>query len=154
MPTPPDEPAGRVRELVERIVATLGVSGRVEVQDDGETVRATVGGDDLGLLIGRHGQTIDAIQHLAVRVARTDDGPQRRVVVDASGYRDRREAALHEAADRAADESLRYGRPIALDAMNAFERRIVHEYLRERGGVDTYSEGEDPDRRLVVAPPA
>lgn len=152
MPAPPEDPGGRVLELLERIVAELGIDSHAEVQDDGETVWATVTGEDLGLLIGRHGQTIDAIQHLAVRVARTGDGPPRRVVVDASGYRDRREAVIHEAADKAADEALRYGRPIALDAMNAFERRIVHEYLRERGGVDTYSEGEDPDRHLVVAP--
>lgn len=152
MPAPPDDAAGRVRALIEHIITALGVSGRAEVDDDGETVRATVGGDDLGLLIGRHGQTIDAIQHLAVRVARGDEGTPRRVVVDASGYRDRREAALRDAADRAADEAVRHRRPVALEAMNAFERRSVHEYLRDRGGVETRSEGEDPERRLVVVP--
>ena len=109
-------------------------------------------GEDLGLFIGRHGQTIDAVQHLAQRVcgARAQHG--RRIVVDAEGYRERREMILRRQADHAAEDALRQGRPVALDAMTASERRLVHEYLREHGSVQTYSEGDEPDRHLVVAP--
>ena len=75
-----------------------------------------------------------------------------RVVIDAAGYRDRRASALRREADEAADSAVHAGRPVALDAMTASERKLVHEYLRERGDVETYSEGNEPDRHLVVAP--
>ncbi len=84
---------------------------------------------------------------------RDGDGPRRRVVVDAEGYRARRREALEGQATDAADEALRFGRPVALDAMTASERKIVHEYLRDRDDVETYSEGEEPDRHLVSRPP-
>lgn len=142
----------RLRELVERVVETLGLEGTVDVSDDGETLTATVSGEDLGLLIGRHGETIDALQHLAVRIAGGRDEDRRRVIVDAAGYRARRAGVLCEEADRAADQAVRFDRPIALDAMSPFERRVVHEHLRDRGGVETYSEGDEPERHLVVAP--
>ena len=74
------------------------------------------------------------------------------MVVDAAGYRDRREGALHRMADRAASEALRYDRPVELEPMRAGERKIVHLYLRERTDVETHSEGDEPDRRLVVSP--
>lgn len=144
-------PVDRVRELVERVVEALDLEGEVRVEEDDETIRATVDGPELGLFIGKHGQTIDAVQHLALRVA-GGPGPSKRVVIDAAGYRQRREEALCRQADRAADDAMRYGRPVALDAMGPFERRIVHEYLRDRGDVETYSEGDEPDRHLVVAP--
>lgn len=141
------------RELLETVVEGLGLEASVAVEDDGETITGTLSGDDLGLFIGRHGQTIDAVQHLATRILLADpDAPRRRVVVDAEGYRDRRREALERQADQAADDAIRHSRPVALDAMTASERKLVHEYLRERGGVETYSEGDEPDRHLVVAP--
>jgi spoIIIJ-associated protein len=144
-----------VREVLEEVVAALGLRGTVAVERDDEVVTGTVQGEDLGLFIGRHGQTIDAVQHLIFRIALArgagDEGDLR-VVIDAEGYRARRAEALQRVADQAADDARRYGRPVALDAMTASERKIVHEYLRDRGGVETYSEGEEPDRHLVVAP--
>lgn len=142
-----------VRALVERIVAALGLAAEVEMAAEDGTVTATVNGEDVGLFIGRHGSTIDAVQHLAHRVVlhRTEP-PHPRVTVDAAGYRARRAEALARQADEAAEDALRFGRPVALDAMGAAERKIVHEYLRERGDVETYSEGDEPDRHLVVAP--
>jgi spoIIIJ-associated protein len=148
----PSTPADRVQATLEKIVAALGVDATVAVEEDEDSIRANLDGDELGLAIGRHGQTIDAIQHLTYRVAFRDDEARKRVEVDAAGYRDRRAAVLEEEADRAADEAIRSGEPVELDAMNAVERRVVHEYLRERGDVETYSEGREPDRRLVVAP--
>jgi spoIIIJ-associated protein len=142
-----------VEELLERVVEALGLDASVEIVVDGDSIIGTVHGTDLGLFIGRHGQTIEAVQHLAYRVAvHRGDEERKRIVIDAEGYRARREEALHRQADQAADDAVRYKRPVALDAMTASERKIVHEYLRERGDVETYSEGEEPDRHLLVAP--
>lgn len=144
-----------VQEVLEEVVTALGLKGSIEVERDGDVVTGTVHGHDLGLFIGRHGQTIDAVQHVVFRIALTrgagDEGDLR-VVIDAEGYRARRAEALHRVADQAAEDVRRFGRPVALDAMTASERKLVHEYLRDRGDVETYSEGEEPDRHLVVAP--
>ncbi|HEY2161891.1 MAG TPA: R3H domain-containing nucleic acid-binding protein [Solirubrobacteraceae bacterium] len=146
------DPADRVRELLERIADAAGVAARVEIHEDEETLTAAYAGDDLGVLIGRHGQTIDAIQHLSYRAAFRGEAPRKRLVVDAAGYRERRALALQADADRAVQLAVRDSRPVSLEPMSALERKVVHEYLRDRSGVETYSEGEEPDRRLVVAP--
>ena len=148
------QPAERVRELVERVTSELDLGAEVEIEESAEEIRATVDGDDLGLLIGRHGSTIDAVQLLAARAAFRGEEERKRVVVDASGYRERREVQLHRAADRAAEDALSFGRPVELEPMSANERRAVHQYLKERLDVETYSEGDEPERRLVVSPVA
>ena len=150
--TIPDEPAERVRAIVGRVVNALGLHATVDIAETDEEIRATVNGDDLGLLIGKHGSTIDALQHLAFRAAFRGEEIRKQVTVDAAGYRERREGALHRMADRAAAEALRYGRPVELEPMRATERKIVHTYLSERSDVETHSEGDEPDRRLVVSP--
>jgi spoIIIJ-associated protein len=139
-------------ELLETVAGALGLQARISVDDDGELVRGRLDGEDLGLFIGRHGQTIDAVQHIAMRVVASAAGERRLVEVDAEGYRERRAEALRRQADDAADEALRFARPVSLDAMGASERKLVHEHLRERGDVETYSEGDEPHRHLVVAP--
>ena len=148
----PEEPAERVRAVVARIVHSLGLRASIDVDEDEEEIRATVNGDDLGLLIGKHGTTIDAVQHLAFRAASQGREQRKRVVVDAAGYRERREAVLHRMADRAVADALDYGRPVELEPMRAPERKVVHLYLKDRTEVDTHSEGDEPDRRLVVTP--
>jgi spoIIIJ-associated protein len=150
--TIPEEAAERVRAIVTRVVNALGLHATVDIDESDEEIRATVNGDDLGLLIGKHGTTIDALQHLAFRAAFRGDEIRKQVTVDAAGYRERREGALHRMADRAAAEALRYGRPVELEPMRATERKIVHTYLSERSDVETHSEGDEPDRRLVVSP--
>lgn len=148
-----DAPKDVVSDLLDRIVEALGLDAEVEVLDDGETITGIVHGEEVGLLIGHHGQTIDAVQHLAARMVHGDSHrPARRVTIDAGGYRERRRLALVGMADDAADEALRVDRAVALEPMNAAERRIVHEHLRDRDGIETYSEGEEPDRHLVVEP--
>jgi spoIIIJ-associated protein len=144
--------ASRVRELLERIVREVGVDASVRVHEDGDAVTGEFVGDDLGLLIGHHGQTIDAIQHIAYRIAYRGATNRKRVVVDAAGYRERRAVALRAAADQAAEAAIHDRRPVALEAMSALERKVVHEHLKARHDVETYSEGEEPARRLVVAP--
>ena len=146
--------ADRVRDLLEHINDALGLDADVVVEEDGRNIRGVLEGDDLGLFIGRHGSTIDAVQHLAFKTATRDVPPSAgiRVVVDAAGYRERRELALQRQADEAAADAVRSRRPVALDAMSATERKVVHEYLKDRDDVETYSEGTEPDRHLVVAP--
>jgi spoIIIJ-associated protein len=151
-PRADSDAAARVRRMLEEIVDAVGVDAEIEVTEDAEGIQANLDGEDLGLLIGRHGQTIDAIQHLAYRIAYRGEDDRKRVTVDAAGYRERRAALLQQDADEAVEEALRTGEPVALDAMNAVERRVVHEYLRDRDGIETYSEGTEPDRYLVVAP--
>jgi spoIIIJ-associated protein len=150
--TIPEEPAERVRAVVGRIVHALGLRATVDIEEGDDEIRATVNGDELGLLIGKHGTTIDAVQHLAFRAAFRGRETRKQVTVDAAGYRDRREAALHRMADRAAAEALRYDRAVELEPMRAPERKIVHTYLSERSDVATHSEGDEPDRRLVISP--
>ena len=148
------ESAERVRELLERVSDALALDADVLIEEEGRVIHATLEGEDLGLFIGRHGQTIDAVQHLAFKTATRDQPPSAgvRAVVDAAGYRERREQALHRQADEAAASAVESGRPVALDAMSATERKVVHEYLKDRQDVETYSEGAEPDRHLVVAP--
>jgi spoIIIJ-associated protein len=148
----PEEPAERVRAVLARVAVALDLRASVDIEEDDEEIRATVNGDDLGLLIGKHGSTIDALQHLVARAAYRGRSVRKLVVLDAAGYRERRENALHRAADRAVSDALDFGRPVELEPMNAAERRLVHTYLRDRTDVQTHSEGDEPDRRLVVSP--
>jgi spoIIIJ-associated protein len=142
----------RLEEVLHEIASAVGVDAEIRLTEDGEEVSAEFIGDDLGLLIGHHGQTIDAIQHLVYRIAFHGSDERKRVVVDAAGYRERRAVALRAAGDQAAEAAIRDGRPISLDPMSAQERKVVHEHLKSRYDVETYSEGQEPARRLVVAP--
>jgi spoIIIJ-associated protein len=148
----PEEPAERVRAVVARVVQALGLGASVDIEETEDEIRATVNGDDLGLLIGKHGVTIDALQHLAFRSAFQGRQERKQVTVDAAGYRERREGVLKRTAERAAAEAVRFGRPVELEPMRPGERKIVHLYLREHSDVETHSEGDEPDRRLVVTP--
>jgi spoIIIJ-associated protein len=145
------EPAAVVRDLIARITTALGISCRVEISEREGSLVATCTGRDLGLLIGRHGQTIDAIQYLCNAIlARERTGVS--VVVDAAGYRARREATLGTLATSAAEQALRTGERVELEPMTAVERKIVHLTLQDFAGVETTSEGTEPNRFVVVFP--
>jgi spoIIIJ-associated protein len=148
----PGSPAAQLRELVELVCDALDIPASVAITTSGDDLTARISGPDLALLIGKRGQTIDAIQHLANAMLRTEDGPHLTATVDAAGYRARRRQTLERAAEQAAQESLAAGRPVPLEPMSAVERKLVHLYLQERGGVTTASEGSEPNRRIVVAP--
>jgi spoIIIJ-associated protein len=147
-----ETPVERVQEALEVIAAALLLDVTVELEEDEDGLYAEFVGDDVAPLIGHHGATLDAIQHLASRIAYQGTSSRGHVTVDAGGYRERREEALEAIADQAAVAAIRDGRPVPLEAMNAAERRVVHEYLKDRHEVETYSEGEEPKRHLVVAP--
>ena len=149
----PEEPSERVAVLLERVLDELDLDGDVELDESDERIEATVVGDeDYGLLIGRRGQTIDALQLLCYQAAFRGIRERKRVVVDVAGYRERRRETLEARADRAAEQAISGERSIELDPMSAQERRVVHEYLKERAGIETYSEGDEPNRCVIVAP--
>jgi spoIIIJ-associated protein len=145
-------PAEALEDLVAEIAERLGLDVDIDIVEDAGTLTARVSGDDVGLFIGRRGQTIDAIQHLAQRIVFPEGPASVRVVIDANGYRERRAEALRAEADDAAEEALSSGEAVELDPLPPYERRIVHEYLRDRGDVETHSEGEEPERYLVITP--
>jgi spoIIIJ-associated protein len=149
----PDDPAERARELVEGVLDELDLDGDVEVEEDDDRIAVTVTGSaDYGLLIGKRGQTIDALQLLCYQAAFRGLRERKRVIVDAAGYRERRRETLEGRADRAAEQALSNNRVVEMDPMSAQERRVVHERLKGRAGVETYSEGDEPNRCVVVAP--
>jgi len=143
---------GAAREFVERVAQVIGASVTTTVSDRSGTVTVTCSGPDLGLLIGKHGQTIDSLQFICSQAAFRGYETRKRVTIDAGGYRERREAMLQRQADRGASDALRYGRPVELDSMAAAERKIVHLYLQDRPEVETHSEGDEPFRRIVISP--
>jgi spoIIIJ-associated protein len=149
----PAEPAERVRELVEGVLDYLDLEGEVDVLEDEEHIVAAVDGDeDFGLLIGKRGQTIDALQLLCYQAAFRGSRERKRVILDVAGYRERRREVLTARADRAAQQALERDAIVQMDPMSAQERRVVHEHLRDRAGIETYSEGDEPRRCVIVAP--
>ncbi len=155
----PDEPIERVEAVLEEVLDALDLESTLEVVEHDTEIEAKVDGEDLGLLIGRRGQTIDAVQLLCYRIAYRGRGDRKRVSVDASGYRQRRRETVERQGDRAAERALETGKEIELEPMTANERKMVHDYLKDRPGIETFSEGEEPDRcvivaALVAAPPA
>jgi spoIIIJ-associated protein len=149
------ELAAEARELVQRIVDGIGVGAQVDVEEDDEAITVSCVGPDLGMLIGRHGQTIDAIQYLAnAAMYRGHSDERKEVVVDAAGYRARRRASLEALAVRSAEHALASSEDVELDPMTAVERKVVHIRLKEFDGVETTSEGTEPNRFVVIRPVA
>jgi spoIIIJ-associated protein len=147
------ELAGTVRELLERIVGAIGVHAQLEIEEDDETVTAAFFGRDLGLLIGKHGQTIDAIQYLVNAIVYRGQMEDRKaIVVDAAGYRERRKASLDALALRSAERATSAGQRVELEPMTAVERKVVHVRLKDYPGVTTSSEGTEPNRFVVIEP--
>ena len=152
----PSPLALRARDILTRILAEMDMGARVEITEEEEdAVYLTIrDGEDLGLLIGKRGQTLAALQLL---VAMISNRPlpleaRKRLILDAADYRARRERALISMARQAADRAKRSGREVPLEALNPRERRIVHVTLADDSGVTTRSEGEEPDRFVVVVP--
>ena len=147
------ELAASVRELLERIVREIGIHARLVLEESEETLIASFSGRDLGLLIGKHGQTIDAIQYLANAIiyrGQTED--RKAIVVDAAGYRERRKASLDTLAVRSAERAAQSRQRVELEPMTAVERKVVHLRLKDYPGVATSSEGTEPNRFVVIEP--
>ena len=156
-PAVPSEPRAdeseaetHMRQLVERVVGAMGVDARVDARERDDEVLVTCSGDDLGLVIGKHGQTIDALQYVA-SAALYRSGAGKHVTVDAAGYRERRRLALESIAVSGAERAS-LGERVVLEPMTAGERKVVHERLKDYPGVQTASEGTEPYRYVVVLP--
>jgi spoIIIJ-associated protein len=150
---PESELAARVREVLERITDGLSLRCRIQITEQDDLVTASLSGANLGLLIGKHGQTIDAIQYLTNAIVwRAMPEDRKEVVVDAAGYRERRRAALEALAVRSAEEAMASHSPVSLEPMTAVERKVVHLRLKEFDGIETRSEGTEPNRFVVVLP--
>ena len=130
----PDDPVERVEVLLDEILDALDLDAEIVIDEDDDEIAARIEGEDLGLLIGRRGQTIDALQLLCYRVAFRGRGDRKRVSVDAAGYRERRRETVERQADRAAERALESGKEIELEPMSAAERKIVHDRLKDRSG--------------------
>jgi spoIIIJ-associated protein len=157
VPDPPSrdesELAASLRAFAEQVVRAIAAESSADVSEDAEGITIRFAGGDLGILIGRRGQTIEAIEQLANAMARNQVGAEaKRVSVDAGGYRERQKAALSYAALQAAKRAISSGEPQALEPMSPLERRLVHERLKGYAGVTTTSEGNDPSRHVVVLP--
>ncbi len=150
-----DGPGAQTLEgLLVAVAGGFGLPAEVTVEADGSGgLIGRITAEEGGAVVGRNGEVIDAIQYLAAQaVSRAEGGARRRVMVDAAGYRARREAMLVDLANRAAAEAVEYGDEIELDAMTPHDRRIVHMALKDRTDVTTRSEGDEPNRRIVVEP--
>ncbi len=141
--------------MLERILEGIGVRAQISLREDDESLVASVVGRELGLVIGKHGQTIDAIQYLVNAIVwRGQVDGRKQVVVDAAGYRARREATLEALALRSAERAVSSERAVELEPMTAVERKVVHLRLKEFDGVETGSEGTEPNRFVVIRPVA
>lgn len=142
----------RAREFLENVVAKMRAGARVEVERGGARVALNLRGPNLGVLIGRRGQTLDALQCLVNVAANRGGGERCQIIVDAEGYRSRREESLQRLARRAATRVKMSGQRVVLEPMSAHERRVIHLALQGDLGVSTHSEGQEPFRKVVVSP--
>ena len=146
-------PSDVAREFLEELLDVMGVEGRVTVEEEeGSIIRAEFKGHNMGVLIGRRGQTLDSIQYIAgLVVNRKYPEHYYRVIVDTENYRKKREETLIKLAKNIAYKAVRIGKDIALEPMNPYERRIIHSALQGNDRVTTHSEGEEPYRKVIVS---
>ena len=146
-----DSPAGIAHAFLMEMTRLMGVDVTIDMGTDADgNVYGYINGDTLGILIGRRGETLDAVQYLtSLKVNRGREG-YIRVTLDTENYRAKREDTLIRLANRMANRALRTGRKVSLEPMNPYERRIIHYALQQTSGVTTHSEGEEPNRHVVI----
>jgi spoIIIJ-associated protein len=147
------ETAGtRARVLVESVLGAMGLTGEVSVSEDEEGVQVEIRGEKMGVLIGRRGETLNALQYLVGLAVNRSEAEKRRVQLDVEGYRKKREETLRELALKLAEKAKRRGRNVVLEPMSSQERRVIHMALKGRNDIYTFSEGEEPFRKIVISP--
>ena len=141
-------------DFIRNLIKGMGIEASVEMTEDGENKLIRVMGESAGVLIGHHGDTLDSLQYLANLAANKKvEGEKReycRVTVDVENYRQKREETLRDLARRKAEKVLRYKKSVMLEPMNPYERRIIHSALQANEAVDTHSEGDEPNRHVVI----
>ena len=138
-----------VQKICDNIISGCQVSKKAENE---EGLEITISGDNIGLIVGKHGETLNSLQYLTAMVYSKQKGSYKRVSIDAGGYRERREKKIIQFGTRMAEKACRTGRRISLEPMNSYERRIVHMALQDVDGINTFSEGDEPNRRVVITP--
>ncbi len=145
-----DEMQVVIREFLTSILIEMGIKPEIEILVEEDTFFTNVEGEGLGLLIGKRGQTLEAVQYLTNIVANRHSGKRTRVIIDAEGYRKRREEVLQQLANRLAHRVERNGESVMLEPMTAHERKIIHTALQNNPRVLTRSEGEEPNRKVII----
>lgn len=136
--------------FLQNVFDKMNVEVDIEKIEDDETILLKVTGKDSGIIIGRRGETLDALQYLTSLVVNKQNEEYKRVTIDIENYRQKREETLVKLADRLADRVIRYRRNVTLEPMNPYERRIIHSTLQNNNYVETYSVGEEPNRKVVI----
>ena len=144
-----DTPELRAEKFLAGLAEKMGTTATVTAKMGEDALNVDMEGENMGMFIGHHGETLDAVQYLTSLVVNRGQDPYTRVIVDTEGYRDKRVKALQQLAERTAARAVRTGR-VALEPMNPYERRILHTTLQDHPRVTTYSEGEEPYRRVIV----
>lgn len=140
------------KEFLEKLMKEMGLDVEVKVATNADSVYVDLDGKDTGTVIGKRGQTLDAVQYLTSLVVNKGEDEYIRVIVDAEGYRAKREATLEKLAYRLAEKSVKTGRSVRLEPMNPYERKVIHTTLQTVPSVTTRSEGNEPYRRVVIEP--
>jgi len=148
-----DKGVQTIESLIKEIMEHLGVDGDVAIHETDDAIKIDITGGELGLLIGKRGETLSAIQTIA-NVALRKAGAEKKLLVDIENYRQRRAESLEEMAKQAAEKVVRTGRVVVLRPMNAYDRRMIHLALQDNDKVFTESQGEEPDRLVKILPKA
>jgi len=147
-----DTPARRVRTIMSDILGAMDLNAKMNIAEKDNTVIINMEGDNLGILIGRRGETLDALQYLINLSVNKNLESRRKFILDIEGYRRRREDTLKKLAQKLAEKATQRGRNVVLEPMNSLERRIIHTALQGRDDISTFSEGEEPYRKIIIAP--
>ena len=147
------EPVDLIENFLQEILYFIGVEGQINISDDGDSINVSINGKHMGILIGKRGNTLNALQYLCnVVMSRNFSRQKRRILLDVENYRVRREKSLEQLAENMAVKACRTHREISLEPMTPQERRIIHLALKNNRDVATYSKGEEPFRKVVIAP--
>jgi len=147
-----DSAAKRAQHILKKILDQMELQVQMQVQEKENIVLVNMEGPDLGILIGRRGETLDALQYLVSLSANRHQEERKKIILDIEGYRKRREETLQRLATKLADKARQRGRSVVLEPMNSQERRIIHTTLQGREDVNTFSEGEEPYRKIIISP--
>ncbi|MCL4439695.1 MAG: protein jag [Firmicutes bacterium] len=147
-----DNPTRRTNHLLKNIFKAMDIPVDVAIKEHDQMLQVSLEGPDLGVLIGRRGETLDALQYLINLAINKNQEQRRKVILDVEGYRNRREETLQKLAMRLADKAKMRGRSVVLEPMNSQERRIIHTALQGRDDIYTFSEGEEPFRKIIISP--
>jgi spoIIIJ-associated protein len=146
------DPVSEAKDFLLSVAREMGVDATIEVKRDGRDVEFNISGEKMALLIGKRGQTLNALQHLSQLIANGVSGQFITILLDAENYRERRKQTLTTLAERLAEKALRTNRSVSLEPMPSYERKVIHTALVDSKRVDTRSEGREPNRYIVIAP--